>query len=58
MVGIADVQSIEMATLRKRTRLGAALDEIPSSSDSEDDELLIITAITGDCCGGKERLDV
>lgn len=57
MVGIADVQSIEMATLRKRTRLGAALDEIPSSSDSEDDELLI-TAITGDCCGGKERLDV
>ncbi|CAN7977763.1 unnamed protein product, partial [Ixodes persulcatus] len=44
-----------MATLRKRTLLAAALDEFLSSSDSEDDELFTIAAITGDCCGGKER---
>ncbi|KAG0410585.1 hypothetical protein HPB47_012285, partial [Ixodes persulcatus] len=44
MAGIADAQSIEMATLRKRTHLAAELDEFLSE-----------TAITGDCCGGKER---
>ncbi|KAM7285727.1 putative myosin [Ixodes scapularis] len=32
-----------------------ALNEFLSSSDSENDELLTIAAITGDCCVGKER---
>ncbi|KAG0441025.1 hypothetical protein HPB47_016068 [Ixodes persulcatus] len=55
IAGVADAQFVEMATLRKRTLLAAALDEFLSSSDSEDDELFTIAAITGDCCGGKER---
>ncbi|KAM7299366.1 protein ALP1-like [Ixodes scapularis] len=55
MAGVADAQFVEMATLRKRALLAAALDEFLSSSDSEDDEFFTIAAITGDCCGGKER---
>ncbi|KAG0434813.1 hypothetical protein HPB47_018870 [Ixodes persulcatus] len=47
-----------MAALQTQTPLAAALDEFLSSSDSEDDELLTIAAITGDSCGGEERLQV
>lgn len=32
--------------------------ELPNPSDSKDDELLTISAITGDRCSGKERLKV
>ncbi|KAG0440074.1 hypothetical protein HPB47_016418 [Ixodes persulcatus] len=39
-------------------RLAAALDEFPSCSESENDELLTIAAITGDRGGGKERAKV
>ncbi|KAG0420126.1 hypothetical protein HPB47_003657, partial [Ixodes persulcatus] len=35
MAGIADAQSVEVATLRKRTRLASALDEFLSFSESE-----------------------
>ncbi|KAG0431551.1 hypothetical protein HPB47_021696 [Ixodes persulcatus] len=35
VAGVADAQSIEMAILRKRTHLAAALDEFLSSSESE-----------------------
>ncbi|KAG0430475.1 hypothetical protein HPB47_022677 [Ixodes persulcatus] len=35
MAGIADTQSVEVATLRKRTRLASALDEFLSFSESE-----------------------
>lgn len=50
------MQSVEMATLQKRTLLAMSLDEIPSSSESEGDKLFFtIVAITGDCCGGEEH---
>ncbi|KAG0429102.1 hypothetical protein HPB47_023966 [Ixodes persulcatus] len=35
MAGIADAQSVEVATLRKRTRLASALDEFLTFSESE-----------------------
>lgn len=58
MAGIADAQSIEMASLQKLTHLTATLNEFLSSSDSEDYELLNIAAIIGDCCSGKEHPQV